>query len=57
MNTIENTLKKLSMLYEFNRKLHAFTTSTKDVIPILVETVQAPIVILDAAGTPIPPHL
>jgi len=29
MNTIENTLKKLSMLYEFNRKLRAFTTSTK----------------------------
>jgi hypothetical protein len=30
MNTIENTLKKLSMLYEFNRKLRTFTTSTKD---------------------------
>jgi hypothetical protein len=29
MNTIENTLKKLSMLYEFNRKLRAFTTGTK----------------------------
>ena len=29
MNTIENTLKKLSMLYEFNRKLRAFTKSTK----------------------------
>jgi len=30
MNTIENTLKKLSLLYEFNRKLRTFTTSTKD---------------------------
>jgi hypothetical protein len=30
MNSIENTLKKLSMLYEFNRKLQTFTTSTKD---------------------------
>ena len=29
MNTIEFTLKKLSMLYEFHRKLRAFTTSTK----------------------------
>lgn len=29
MNTIEHTLKKLSMLYEFNRKLGTFTTSTK----------------------------
>jgi len=30
MNTVENTLKKLSLLYEFNRKLQTFTTSTKD---------------------------
>jgi len=29
MKTLEDTLKKLSMLYEFNRKLRAFTTSTK----------------------------
>jgi hypothetical protein len=29
MNTIEHTLKRLSMLYEFNRKLRTFRTNTK----------------------------
>ena len=31
MTTIENTLKKLSMLYEFNKKLRAFTTSAREI--------------------------
>ena len=30
MTTIENTLKKLSMLYEFNKKLRAFTASARE---------------------------
>ena len=30
MTTIDNTLKKLSMLYEFNKKLRAFTTSARE---------------------------
>jgi hypothetical protein len=29
VTTIDNTLKKLSMLYEFNKKLRAFTMSTR----------------------------
>jgi hypothetical protein len=30
VTTIDNTLKKLSMLYEFNKKLRAFTASTRE---------------------------
>jgi hypothetical protein len=30
VTTIEKTLKKLSMLYEFNKKLRAFTASARE---------------------------
>jgi hypothetical protein len=30
VTTIDNTLKKLSMLYEFNKKLRVFTTSARE---------------------------